>query len=168
MEHNVVYIDQEGVETLVGHERISDVFGIPLQFATQFWKDDPRGEIAKFQIVDLYGPKIAACIEKQKKDGTCFSSIKEAKEKFNNRQRYYVDALLHLYLDPQRSSDTFFTSEGEQDGICVVMGMSTGKLILHKVSTEMLLNEGQQLRVWGYLIEIPRGFQIKPYMVWYK
>jgi hypothetical protein len=168
MENNFVYIDQEGVEDLIGRVRMDDASGVPLQFATQFWGNGLFGEIAKFQVAEAYGPKIEAFIEKQKKDGVCFSSMEEAKEKYNKSQRYYIDTLLHLHLDTRQSDGSFFTSEGDQDGIFVIMGMSTRKLILNKLSTKMILDAGQLLRVWGYLIEIPRGFQIKPHVVWYK
>jgi hypothetical protein len=168
MGHNYVYIDQDGINELVGYEKKTDLFGIPLQFASQFWKDDPRGDIAKYQTAETYDPKIAAVIEQQKKEGKCFSSLQEAKEKFNKNQRYYVDTLLQVYLDPGQSDDSFFTSKGDQDGIFVLMGMSTRKLILNKISTKIILQAGQRLRVWGYLIEKPMGFQIKPHAVWYK
>ncbi|MDR0574884.1 MAG: hypothetical protein LBG96_12810 [Tannerella sp.] len=168
MENNFVYIDQDGIDNLAGYVRTTDMFGIPLQFAGKFWGDDPRGEMAKIQIAEVYGTKIAALIEQQKKDGSCFSSIKEAKEKFSKGKRYYIDTILRLYLDTQQSDDSFFTSGGDQDGLYVIMGMSTSKLILNKISTKIILNAGQTLRVWGYLIEIPRGFQIKPHAVWYE
>ncbi|MDR3140231.1 MAG: hypothetical protein LBU37_00640 [Tannerellaceae bacterium] len=169
MRYDVVYIDQDGIESLIGFERTKDAFGIPLQFATRFWGDDPLGDIAKYQLIETYGPKIEALIEQQKKDGECFSSMKEAKEKFNKSRRYYIDTLLYVYLDQRQSDDSFFTSTGDQDGVFVLMGMSTSKLVLNKRSVKMMLIESRQLRVWGYLIELsPNSFQIKPHMVWHQ
>jgi hypothetical protein len=166
MQNDFIYIDRDGLESLVGFVRGTDMFGIPLQFATAFWRDDSRGEYAKLAIAESYGPKINACIKEQKQAGICFSSIQEAREKFNSDMRYYIDFTMELRLEAKDSTDAFYISTGYKDHCRIIMGMSTSKFVRDKYSIRMMLADAREFRIWGYLIDNPRGFQIKPHAVW--
>ena len=193
MEKQYVYISQEDLDEYVPNLRGNtrgqkDVFGVPLEFAAEFWgKDDVRGKIAMAQqglnvagtgsiSVDIES-SFFDVIKEQKEKNICFSSLGEAAERMMPDEEFFICASFRMGINFRGSSPKFIQLEndhspciykGEHNSTRIVMGMSVSKMLMSMGE----LGDGlryNSLDVWGRIYKVdmdpePPKFQFKPFV----
>jgi len=166
-----------GVHGMHGHGH--DMFGIPLQFASQFWgKDDVRGEIAdhlqKNEFTNAES-NFFNCIVRQINEGVCFTSLEEAAAKMDNKYKWFVCMKFNLAFNRRESAHDFFVLDnesvpfifGEQKYVRVLASISARKMFLSNPYGDLQKSKYSTLDIWGNLT-INRGedriqsFRVKP------
>ena len=194
MEKEYVYISQEDLDKLnpvLMKRKINqkDAFGIPLEFAVDFWgKDSPQGKIAMIQqgfntegtgTIDLeIESAIFSVINEQKEKNICFSSLAEAMDKMTSNDGFHIVGSFDMGMNIGMSSHEFIQLEtdsfrcvynGETLWLRIVMGMSTSKMFISMGELYEKIKD-TPLDIWGRIFKFdndpePPSFQFKPFVV---
>jgi len=180
-----VYISQPDLDEYAPYAKKSradryDDFGIPLEFAAQFWGENSvQSKMAKIrQGVNVEGPGsidaeiesgIFRAIREQKKKGVCFSNLGEANDGIMDGKEYFICASFYMEYNLRYSSLDFVQFEtdyspciiGGKEKYCrIVMGMSVSKMLIPVNELRTQLSRDNKLDVWGRIRKINRDFDL--------
>ncbi|MCL2116431.1 MAG: hypothetical protein FWH29_09440 [Methanobrevibacter sp.] len=194
MNKQYVYISQEDLDKFSsvlrrGKINQKDAFGIPLEFAVDFWgKDSPRGKMAMAQqgfniegngSIDFeIESAIFSVIKEQKERKTCFSNLGETMEGMSSDEDFFIRGSFKMSMNYGSSSPEFIQLENnytpcfyneKKMWVRIVMGMSVSKMLvsLDELQDKIIDNS---LDIWGRIYKFDNGFkppsfQFKPFVV---
>jgi len=170
MEKYFLYYDRAGVDECKSQIPRDDEFWKQyVQIPKQNLIEDFMESVLKEKFTPSYNeidiPNALRVLEYQKQNGLCFS-VKELNEKKREKnKRYYVCDSIHE-VRIKKHDDKFIVLDGYCNYTRIVWGMSAHKCFtndgIHDVFNAYWKRRSEVVDIWGYVIDIPNGIQIKP------